>query len=69
MIFPLSISDLTLLLAVTALILVLTSELISEFYGKINVFISKKRVRNAAIVFSILFMISLTIKLTNVFGI
>jgi hypothetical protein len=68
MIFPLSASDITLLFAVTTLTLALTSEFLSEYYGKLNVFISKKRVRNAAVVFSILFIISLALRLMNIFA-
>jgi uncharacterized protein (DUF2141 family) len=68
MIFPLSTSDITLLFAVTALTLALTSEFLSEYYGKLNVFISKKRVRNAAVVFSVFFMISLALRLMNIFA-
>ena len=66
MTFPLGISDLSLLFAATALILVLTSELLSECYGKINIFVSKRKVRNAALIFSVLFLASLAIKLVSV---
>jgi hypothetical protein len=66
MVFPLGLSELTLLFAATALILFFTSEVLSEYYGKINIFISKKRVRNAAVIFSILFMASLAVRLIGI---
>jgi len=68
MILPLSLDertldDLSLLFAMTAVILLITSELMSPYYGKINVKINRKRLRNAAILFSIMFLatVALTI--------
>ena len=68
MILPLSLdertlNDLSLLFAMTAVILLITSELMSPYYGKINVKINRKRLRNAAILFSIMFLatVALTI--------
>jgi hypothetical protein len=60
MTFPLSATALTdelsLLFALTAVILLITSEIMSPYYGKINVKINRKRLRNAAILFSIMFL-------------
>jgi len=68
MILPLSLDertldDLSLLFAMTAVILLITSELMSPYYGKINIKINRKRLRNAAILFSIMFLatVALTI--------
>jgi hypothetical protein len=43
-------------LAFTAIILLVMSEVLSLYYGKVNMFVSKKRVRNAAWVASAFFL-------------
>jgi hypothetical protein len=57
--FPLSFSDITLWLAITAIILLATSELISPYYGKINLLIDKNRLRLAALGVGIVFIVSI----------
>lgn len=47
--FPLTFSDISLWLAITAMILLITSELISPYYGRINLLINKGRLRTAAL--------------------
>lgn len=64
--FPLMLSDLSLLLAVTAIILLITSELLSPSYGNTNIYINNKRLKNAAVVVSILFLITVAIKIINI---
>jgi len=64
--FPLMFSDLSLLLAVTAIILLITSELLSPSYGNTNIYINNKRLKNAAVVVSILFLITVAIKIINI---
>ncbi len=64
--FPLGFSDLTLLLAVTALILLVTSELLSLGYGRINILLSRKKLRNAAIFFSVLFFAAVAARIVDV---
>jgi len=64
--FPLMFSDLSLLLAVTAIILLITSELLSPSYGNTNIYINNKRLKTAAVVVSILFLITLAIKIINI---
>ena len=55
--FPLSISDIGLWLAVTAIILLVTSELLSSSTGKLgNVAVEKKRLRIAALTLGLGFM-------------
>ena len=66
MTLPLSLNDLSLLFAVTAVILLITSELMSPYYGKINVKINRKRLRNAAILFSIMFLATVALTITNI---
>jgi hypothetical protein len=64
--FPLSFWDISLWLAVTAIILLITSELISPYYGKTNLLINKKRLRNVAIIVSTLFLITVAIRIATI---
>jgi hypothetical protein len=64
--FPLSFWDLSLWLAVTAIILLITSELISPHYGKTNFLINKKRLKNISLTISILFLITVAIRMINI---
>jgi len=57
--FPLSFWDITLWLAITAIILLATSELISPYYGQTNLLIDKNRLRLAALGIGIIFIISI----------
>jgi hypothetical protein len=63
--FPLSFWDISLWLAVTAIILLITSELVSPYYGKTNLLIKKKRLRNVAIIVSALFLIAVAIRIAT----
>jgi hypothetical protein len=58
---PLDFWHMSLWLAVTAIILLVTSELISPYYGKINLLINRKKLRAIATVTSILFLITVAI--------
>jgi len=64
--FPLSFWDISLWLAITAIILLVTSELISSHYGKTNLIINKKKLRNVALTFSTLFLVTVGIKLATI---
>ena len=64
--FPLSFWDLSLWLAVTAILLLVTSELISPRYGKTNLLIEKKRLRNVALTISILFLVTVIIRIYEI---
>jgi hypothetical protein len=64
--FPLSFWDISLWLAVTTIILLITSELISPYYGKTNLLINKKRLRNVALTMSILFLITVAIRIYGI---
>jgi len=64
--FPLGFWDISLLLAITAIILLITSELISPQYGKINMLINKKKLKNAAITVSALFLITVAVRIINI---
>ena len=64
--FPLSFWDISLWLAVTSIILLITSELISPYYGKTNLLINKKRLRNVALTVSTLFLITVAIRIATI---
>jgi hypothetical protein len=64
--FPLSFWDISLWLAITAIILLITSELISPYYGKTRMLINKKRLKNAALAMSILFLITVAIRIYGI---
>lgn len=61
--FPLGFWDISLLLAVTAIILLVTSELLSPYYGKANIRINKKRLKNTALTFSLLFLTTVAVRI------
>ena len=63
MIFPVDIWALSILFAVTAVILLITSELLSPYHRRINILISWKRLRRVAILFSILFLVTVAIRI------
>ena len=63
--FPLGIWDISLLLAITAIILLITSELLSPHYGEANLKINRKRLRNTALTFSILFLATVALKIAT----
>ena len=63
--FPLMFPDLSLWLAVTAIILLITSELLSPSYGNTNIYINNKRLKNSALAISILFLATLAIRIIN----
>jgi hypothetical protein len=64
--FPLSFWDISLWLAITAIILLVTSELMSPYYGKTKVLINKKRLQNAALTVSTLFYITVAIRVITI---
>jgi hypothetical protein len=66
MTFPLGFWDISLLLAVTAIILLITSELLLPYYGRVNILINKKKLKNTAITVSILFLITVAIRITTI---
>lgn len=63
--FPLNFWDISLWLAISAIILLITSEMLSPHYGKINILINRNRLRNVALVVSILFLVMLAIGITQ----
>jgi hypothetical protein len=64
--FQLNLQDLTFLFASLAITLLTTTELISPKYGRVVIFISKRKLRNAAIFASILFLITSMLKVIEI---
>jgi cytosine/uracil/thiamine/allantoin permease len=63
---PLTFWDISLWLAVTAIILLITAELISPYYGQTNLLIDKKKLKNAALITAILFLITVAIRIYGI---
>jgi hypothetical protein len=59
--FPLSFSDISVWLASTSIILLITTELVSPYYGQTKLLINKKRLKNIALALGILFLITIVI--------
>lgn len=66
MTFPLGLWDISLWLAITAIILLITSELLSPYYGRNNLYINKKRLRNAALTVSLFFLATVAVKIISI---
>ena len=64
--FPLSFWDISLWLAITAIVLLITSELISPYYGRMNLPINKRRLKNASISLGVLFIITVAIRIVGI---
>ena len=62
---PLTLEDITLWLAFNALILLVTCEVLSSHYRKINIHINHKRLEKATLAVAILFLISIVISALN----
>jgi len=63
---PLSFWDLSLWIAVTAIILLVTSELLSPHYGRTSIIVNKKRLRMVALSLGILFMLTVFIRVSEI---
>lgn len=64
-IFPLNFGDISLLFAVTAITLLVASEMISPYYGAANLRIDRKRLKNAAMAMSTLFLATVAIRIAT----
>lgn len=60
---PLTFSDITLWLAITSIILLATSELISPYYGKTSLLIEKGRLRYVALTTGIIFILAILVQI------
>lgn len=66
MVFPLNLEDISLLLAVESIVLLVTSELLSPYYGAENLKINKKRLRNTSIAMSASFLVTTAIRVVGI---
>jgi hypothetical protein len=64
--FPLNFWDISLWLAITAIILLITAELTSPYYGQTNLLINKKKLKNTALIIGILFLITVGIRIYGI---
>jgi hypothetical protein len=64
--FPLGFWDISLLTAISAIILLITSEMLSPHYGKINILINRKRLKHASITFPIIFLATVAVKVISI---
>ena len=63
MAFPLSLWDLSLWAAITAIILLATSELLSPYYGRTRLMINKRRLRIVALIVAFIFLATVTYRI------
>jgi len=61
--FSLTFWDISLWLAITAIILLATSELISPYYGHTSLIIEKRRLKQVALLLGVLFMFTVFIRI------
>jgi len=66
MTFPLGFWDIGLWIAVTAIILLATSELLAPYYGRTSLVIDRKRMRLAALALGIVFLICVAIRAAGI---
>jgi hypothetical protein len=64
--FPLNFSDISLFLAVMTIILLVSLEMISSYRGKINILISKKKLKNSAVALTLIFLITATMRIISI---
>ena len=64
--FPLSFWDISLWLAVTSIILLVTSEIITPRYRKTYTLVNKKRLRSITFVMSSLFLMTVVIRIYQI---
>jgi len=64
--FPLSFWNLSLWIAIAAIILLVTSEFLSPSYGRTSIVIDKKRLRTVAISLGILFILTVFIRVYEI---
>lgn len=64
--FPLGFWDISLLTAITAIILLITSEMLSPHYGRVNIPINRQRLKNASLTFSIMFLATVVLRIISI---
>ena len=63
---PLTFIDVSLLFTVGAIVLFITAELASPYYGQTNLIINRQKLKNAAYATGILFLITVAIQLITI---
>jgi hypothetical protein len=63
---PLTFDDTSLLFAIEAIVLLITYELSSSYYGLTNLTVNRKKMRNVALIVSALFLITVAIKIIGI---
>ena len=66
LVFPLGLSDISILLAFLAVISLVTSELLSAYQGKRKVLINKGRLRSIGIAVSLLFLVTVGVSIADI---
>jgi len=66
MMLPLGFWDVSLIVAVTSIILLITLELLSPYYGKINMRIDRKKLKNATTALTIVFLATVAIRIASI---
>ena len=64
--FPIEFIDLSLFLAMVSIILLVAWALLSSYHGRVNILINKKRLRNATIATSIIFLVAIAIRVVDI---
>ena len=64
--FPLTLWDLSLWTAITSIILLATSELLSPYYGRTRLMINKRRLRIVALVIALIFLASVVYRIYGI---
>jgi len=64
--FPLSFLDISLWLAITTIILLITSEIISPYYGKTAILVQKRRLRIVALTVGLIFIFTVFIRIYQI---
>jgi len=64
--FPLGFYDISLWLAITAIILLATSELISPYYGQTGLIIEKGNLRTVALILGFLFLSTVAVRIYQI---
>ena len=66
MAFPLGLWDLSLWAAITAIILLATSELLSPYYGRTRLMINKRRLRIVALIVALIFLATVAYRIYEI---
>lgn len=61
--FPLNFWDISIWLAVTAVLMLVVSEMLSPRYGKVNIQLDRKRLYRVALAVTVLFLLTVAMKI------